>query len=194
MKLLPAILSSLLLAVTLPLVAADAKTEFTDLNGKKQRPLDTAPHKATVLVFVWQTCPIANAYAPEIERIYKDYQDRGIAMFLVHVDPDLELEGARQHVKDYGFTMPVVHDPKGILSKHTGATMTPESVVLLPDGKEIYKGRISDLYPSLGRRRPKATVHDLRDTLDAILAGKELKPRTTQVVGCYIPECGNGRF
>lgn len=179
---------SLWLSGTLPLGAADAKTEFTDLEGKVQYPLATAGHQATVLIFIWQTCPVANAYAPEIERIYQDYQARGVALFVVQVDPELQLEKARQHAKDYGYTMPLLHDPMGVLSKHCGATMTPEAVVLLPDGKRIYNGRIDNRQAALGKRRPKATVFDLRDSLDAILAGKELKPRSTQVIGCYIPE------
>jgi hypothetical protein len=173
---------------TLHAAAADAKTEFTDLSGTIQQPLATAGRKATVLIFTWQTCPVANAYAPEIEQIYHDYKDRGVAMFLVQVDPDLKRDAARQHAKEYGFTLPVLPDPKNLLAHHTGATMTPEAVVLLPDGSKIYNGRIDNRQAALGRRRPKATVHDLRDTLDAILAGKTLKPRSTTVIGCYIPD------
>ena len=182
------ILVGLLLVGTLSLTGADAKPEFKDLQGVVQRPLDTAGRAATVLVFVWQTCPVANAYAPEIERIYQDYKQRGVALYLVQVDPGLKLEKARQHAQDYGYTMPVLHDPKGVLSQHTGATMTPEAVVLLPDGRKIYNGRIDNRQAALGKRRPKATVFDLRDTLEAILAGKELKPRSTEVIGCYLPE------
>jgi hypothetical protein len=178
----------LLLVGTLPLTGADAKTEFKDLQGAVQRPLDTTARTATVLVFVWQTCPVANAYAPEIERIYQDYQQRGVALYLVQVDPGLKPEKARQHAKDYGYTMPVLHDPQGVLSQHTGATMTPEAVVLLPDGRKIYNGRIDDRHAALGRRRPKVTVHDLRDTPEEILAGKKFKPRSTEVIGCYLPE------
>lgn len=177
-----------LLGGTLPLGAADAKTEFTDLNGQVHQPLATAAHKATVFIFTWQTCPVANAYAPEIERIYQDYKERGVALFVIQVDPELKPDPARKHAKEYGYTMPLLHDPQGILAKHTGATMTPEAVVLLPDGKRIYNGRLDNRQAALGKRRPKATVFDLRDTLDAVLAGKELKPRTTEVIGCYIPE------
>lgn len=178
----------LLLGWTLHLGAADAKTEFTDINGTVRHPLATTGHKATVFVFVWQTCPVANSYAPEIERIYHDYKDRGVAMYLVQVDSDLTLADAREHAKDYGYTLPVLLDKRHVLSSYTGATMTPESVVLLENGRRVYNGRIDNRQAALGRRRPKATVHDLRDTLDAILAGKKLKARTTEVVGCYIPE------
>ncbi len=168
--------------------AADAGPEYVDLAGLQQHPLDTANHKATVLVFVWHTCPVANSYAPEIERIYQDYKDRDVAVYLVQVDPDLKVEKARRHAKDYGYTMPVIIDRKHELVKRTGAEMTPEAAVLLPDGKLVYRGRIDDRQAALGKRRPAATESDLRDTLDAVLAGEKLEPRTTKAVGCYIPE------
>jgi len=31
-------------------------------------------------------------------------------------------------------------------------------------------------------------VHDLRDALDAVLAGKAVSNPVTQAIGCYIPE------
>lgn len=182
------LLLPLLAGGTLPLGAADAKTEYTDLNGKVRYPLATEGRKATVLIFIWQTCPVANAYAPEIERLYTDYREQGVATFVIHVDPGLKPEQARRHAQDYGYTVPLLLDPKGILAKHTGATKTPEAVVLLPDGKRIYNGRIDNRQAALGKRRPQATVFDLRDTLDAILAGKKIEPRKTEVIGCYIPE------
>jgi len=188
MKIWPAMVLRLLLGATLPLGAADAKTQFSDLNGTARYPLATAERKATVLIFIWQTCPVANAYAPEIERIHQEYKPRGVALFLVQVDPELNLEQARQHARDFGYTMPVLPDPRGALSKQVGATMTPEAVVLLPDGKRVYRGRIDNRQAALGKRRSHATVFDLRDTLEAILAGKPVEPRRTEVIGCYIPE------
>ena len=51
-----------------------------------------------------------------------------------------------------------------------------------------YRGRIDDLFEDLGKKRRKARTRDLRDALEAVLAGKAVvNPRTT-AVGCYIPE------
>lgn len=167
---------------------AGADLEYADLNGTARHPLATGSHKATVLIFVWHTCPVANSYAPEIERIYEDYKDRDVALYLVQVDPDLKLDKAREHAREYGYQMPVIIDRKHELVKRAGAEMTPEAAVLLPDGELIYRGRIDNRQAALGKRRPAATETDLRDTLNAILAGKKLTPRTTKAIGCYIPE------
>ncbi|NJO56764.1 MAG: redoxin family protein [Rhodospirillales bacterium] len=183
-------LMTLLLALAPPAPAAESGPTgaFKDINGSTHHPLATSGRKATVLIFVWHTCPVANSYAPEIERIYQEYKEKGVAVFLVHVDPTLKDEKARKHAADYQYTLPVLIDHQHALVKATGATMTPEAVVLLPDGKMIYNGRIDNRQAALGKRRPQATELDLRNTLDAILAGKKLEPRSTEVIGCYVPE------
>ena len=53
-------------------------------------------------------------------------------------------------------------------------------------GRLVYRGRIDNLYADFGKKRFKPTKRDLRDTLDALLAGKRLAKRTTEAVGCYI--------
>lgn len=170
--------------------AADKTLEFTDLNGATHTPLQTKETRATVLLFVWHTCPVANSYAPEIEKIYQHYKGDNVSFYLVQTDPDLKTSRAKKHAADYGYTLPILIDRKHELVKHVGAKMTPEAVVLLSDGTPIYRGRIDNRQAALGKRRPKATIFDLRDTLDAILAGEKLRPRTTPAIGCYIPETG----
>ena len=52
-----------------------------------------------VLVFTTTDCPISNRYAPELERLHRDYGSRGVAFFLVYPDPAVE---ASQRLR--GFT------------------------------------------------------------------------------------------
>jgi hypothetical protein len=51
----------------------------------------------------------------------------------------------------------------------------------------LYDGRIDDRYYALGKQRPAARVHDLRDTLTAVMAGKRVSKKRTEVVGCFMP-------
>jgi len=189
MSTLRAILVGLIGALVLPGHSLAAENpEFVDTNGTRQHPLKTNDSTATVLIFVWNTCPVANAYAPEIERIYQQYKKDDIAFYLVHTDPDLTLSKAQQHTREYGYTLPVLIDREHLLVKHVGAKMTPEAAVVLPNGTLVYRGRIDNRQAALGKRRPKATVFDLRDTLDQIVSGATPRPRFTKAVGCYIPE------
>jgi hypothetical protein len=53
-----------------------------------------------------------------------------------------------------------------------GATITPEAVVVDPQGRVLYRGRIDDRYVSLGLERPVATRRDLDEALTDITVGK----------------------
>lgn len=170
-------------------VRLDPAFKITDLDGKERLPFQfNEGDRAAVFVFVWHTCPVANAYAPEIERISREHQGKGIATYLVEVDPKLTSEKAREHVADYRLTMPVFVDREHRLAGALGATHSPQAVVVLPEGNIVYRGRIDDRQVDYGKRRAGASVTDLRDVLTSVLAGDAPDFRETPVVGCYLPE------
>ena len=162
--------------------------EFIDLAGKKQTPLQVPDRKASVLFFILPDCPISNAYAPEMKRIAAEYAKKEIASFMVYVEPDLTEADAKKHASDYGYDCPVIRDISLQLVKLTEVTIAPEVAVMGPDGQLLYRGRIDNLYAGLGKRRQKATEFDLREALDAILAGKPIPQARTKAIGCYIPK------
>jgi peroxiredoxin len=159
-----------------------------DLNGKSVRPLNARGRRATVLLFIAHDCPISNTYAPEMARIYQSYSKKKIAIYLIYVDPGMKAETARKHVRDYRLPMRALLDPAHKAVKLAGATVTPEAVVFGADGRLVYRGRIDDLYLDFGKRRYETTKHDLREVLNAIVEGKKPPLRTTNAVGCFIPQ------
>ncbi len=176
----------LLLGLLLMPAAGARPATLPDLSGKMRAVPD--PHaRATVLLFIAHDCPIANGYAPEIRRIASAYGPRGVAFDLVYVEPGLSPVAARAHEASYGYRLSALRDTSHVLVKMTGADVTPEAVVLAPDGTVLYRGRIDDKYPTLGIQRTVITRHDLRAALDAVLAGRPVSVRDTQAVGCAIP-------
>jgi thiol-disulfide isomerase/thioredoxin len=147
----------------------------------------TRGRKATVLLFVAPECPISNAYAPEFNRIDADYRGKGVALLAVHADPRVTQDAARQHAIEYGYHFPFQLDPDQKLARKTGITVTPEAAVLDADGDVVYVGRIDDLYVDLGKRRVAATKHDLRDAIDAVIAGRRVQRPAAPAVGCELP-------
>ncbi len=145
-------------------------------------------HEA-VLFFVTNDCPISNAFAPEIARICAEYGPKGAECTLVYVDPSISDETAHAHAKAFGHgPYPKVVDRNHELVRLAGATITPEVAVLNPSDKVLYRGRIDNSFAALGQPRRQATSHDLRDALDAILAGKPAPHPETKALGCYIPD------
>ena len=163
-----------------------AKPVLTDVKGKQHAPFKSEKTKAVVFVFMLRDCPVSNVYAPELTRIHKEYSAKGVALYLVHPDRDTNAKSAIAHAKEYKLIAPVVLDHDHKLTRLAEAEVTPEAAVFDAKGRLVYRGRIDNLYAGFGKKRFKPTKRDLRDTLDALLAGKRLAKRTTEAVGCYI--------
>lgn len=179
------LLSGLLVALAGSSLAAESP-KLADLHGKFHEPLQPATRKATVILFTLPDCPIANAYAPELNRLVATYSAKGVGFYLAHVDRDLTSAAARQHAQDFSLQCPVLLDSQHALVKALGATKTPQAFLLGADGKTLYQGRINNLFADYGQRRQTVTQHDLRDALEAVLAGKPIAQPVTEVIGCHI--------
>lgn len=157
---------------------------FKDLAGVACHPLEPGEKLASVLIFYLHDCPVCNSYAPELNRMYAAHTN--FAFYIVQVDPELTPEAAKEHARQYALRAPVLLDLQHRLVKLVKATVASEAVVVGKHGEVLYRGRINDRYLALGKGRPEATRNDLRDALDAIAAGRPVKTKETQAVGCFI--------
>lgn len=159
--------------------------EFTTVDDKKVVVPDPKA-KATVLVFLYTDCPIANRYAPELKRIETDYTKKGVVFHRVYVYAAATPDEIIAHTKEYGYTSTALHDKAHVLVKAFDARVTPEVVAVLPTGVVEYQGRIDDMYIEHGRLRESGYRRDLRVALDEILAGRRVSLRRTTALGCFI--------
>lgn len=161
---------------------------IVDLEGRPTHPLKDVRASVIVLVFISNDCPIANRYAPELARLRVQFAPLGVRFVWVHPLADETPEAIREHAREYGFEGDIVRDPQHVLVQRSKVRVTPEAAVFTPAGQLVYHGRIDDRNVELGVKRPVATVHDLEDSLIAVLAGKPPVVRETRAVGCRIPE------
>lgn len=184
------IFAVLLLGVGLSLGACSAPgPHLQSAAGVLVEPLGPEADDLIVLVFSSPDCPIANAIAPALERLHTQTRAAGGTLYLVHARTDVTAERASAHARAYGLTMPVLLDHEHALVDHLKATVTPEGVVLVRDDsgwREVYQGRINNLYASLGNRRDAATEHWLRDAIAAAAAGASVTPKYRRPLGCFI--------
>ena len=142
---------------------------------------------AAILFFISTDCPISNFFAPEIQAICNNYGTKGTSCALVYEDLQVSPDSVRKHMADFQYrNFPAFVDAGRKISTAVNATVTPTAVVLDHAGKVRYRGRINNFYADLGKPRRQATVNDLRDALDAVLAGKPVAVPETRAVGCYI--------
>jgi len=169
-------------------VFAGGLPSFTlrDTRDALHSPAEWRDKKAVVLFFTMTDCPLSNGFVPEMNRIRAAYESRGIAFFAVQADTTVSDAEVQKHAQEYAFTFPVLLDPRQVLAKMTGATTVPEAAVLSPAGKLLYLGRIDNRSEDFEIRRPEPTEFDLRDALDATLAGRPPAHPRTRAFGCAI--------
>jgi hypothetical protein len=138
------------------------------------------------VVFVTIDCPVANSYVPEMNRLHDRFSPRGVRFYAVQADVTIAENEVARYARDYRYSFPLLLDPRQQLVDFTGASITPQVAVLAPGGRLAYLGRIDDRVADFGSERYQATVHDLADALEAVLAGKRVAHPTTHSIGCAI--------
>jgi thiol-disulfide isomerase/thioredoxin len=167
-------------------VALAAGVQIRGIDGHLLDPFRAAG-RANVLFFVASDCPISNSYAPEIQRLCREYGLKGVGCSLLYEDVELNAPSVREHLEEYGYRgIPAAIDSDRKIAGRAGATVTPEAVVVNDRGEVRYRGRIDNFYAALGKPRQQVTVHDLADALDAVLAGRAVPNPETHALGCYI--------
>ncbi len=133
-------------------------------------------HRAIVVMFRSTLCPYSNSYNELLKNMTAEYGRKGVLFVAIHSDR-WETEGdIRTHAGKYGHTFPVIRDPDGRLAKLLNARRTPEVFLMDGEGKLRYHGRIAS----------KMGTPDLRNALDALLAGRPINPAETKSFGCSI--------
>ena len=160
--------------------------KLKSINGQLIAPFADSSTKVVSLIFVTNTCPVANAFQPSLAAFHKAYADQGVISVQVHCSSLVTTDEVKKHIVDFGITMPVVYDPKQDLGRLTGAKVTPEAIVIDRAGTVRYRGAINNLYAGYGKKRRVATAHYLQDAVDAVLNGETVKIPNTKPVGCFI--------
>jgi thiol-disulfide isomerase/thioredoxin len=169
------------------LAVGSASAQVRDIDGHPFTPFGPAD-KARVLFFVATDCPVSNSYAPDIQRICKEYGGKGVSCSLSYEDVRVDAAAVRSHLAAYGYRdIPVAIDADRALADRVHASITPEAFVIDAKGKIRYQGRIDNLYTALGKTRQVVTEHDLTNALDAVLSGRSVPRTKTEAIGCFIP-------
>ena len=169
------------LALAAPRGKMDA-LRFPQADGETARPFATT-NRIVAFIFVSTDCPIANRYAPEIQRLQKRFPET--AFWLVYPNIRESDEAVRRHLKDYQHQAPALRDPKRELVRRASVRLTPEAA-LFANGDLVYHGRIDDRHVDFGKQRPEPTRRDLQDALQALREGKRPRKAGGRAVGCPI--------
>jgi hypothetical protein len=139
-------------------------------------------------MFICNHCPYVRHVAPEIARLAKGYQARGVAVIAINAN-DAELYPAdapqrmTEEAKARDYTFPYLYDESQEVAKAFCAACTPEFYLFDRNRKLVYRSRLDGSTP--GNDLP-TTGDELRGALDALLAGKPSLPSQKPGTGCNI--------
>ena len=143
---------------------------LNDLNGKTYS-LEGLRGKFIVIHFATTWCPFCNAEAPNLEQLYKEYSNKGVAVFIIDVKEEKEL--IEKSFSRFNFSFPVLLDADGKVS----ASYAPEGVQPALQRDEVplasnliidKEGKIS-FYSLLNTASFDAKLTDLKRKLDELI-------------------------
>ncbi len=157
--------------------------DFTlpDTDGKDHSLNSLKGKSGTVLIFIAVQCPISNAYNERMEKLAQDYKARGVSVIGINANSTEPAQAVKAHAAEKRLTFPILKDPGNKIADRLGAQHTPEAYFLDANGKLLYHGRIDN-----SRDASQVNANDLRDAIEATLAGKPVEKTTASAFGCSI--------
>lgn len=149
---------------------------------------DLRSETATVLMFVCNHCPYVIHVNPEIVRLAKDYQPKGVAFVAISsndikANPDDAPDKMKALALAEGYTFPYLYDENQMVAKAYDAACTPDFYIFDHEMKLVYRGRIDNSRPNSGI---PLSGKDLRAALNNLLDKKAVSPVQFPSMGCNI--------
>ena len=148
---------------------------------------DLKSDKATVVMFICNHCPFVIHVAGELAQIGEEYSDRvaviGINSNDVSTHPDDSPEKMKVEASHRGYTFPYLFDETQEVAKAYHAACTPDFFLFDRDHKLVYRGQLDDSRPNSD---VPVTGKDLREALNAVIAGKPISDKQRPSAGCNI--------
>ena len=157
--------------------------DFTlpDVDNKDRSLKSLAGKNGTVLLFIAVQCPVSNAYNERMEKLAADYKAKGIAVIGINANAAEDAAAVKAHAAEKKLSFPILKDPGNKIADKLGAAVTPEAYFLDANNKLLYHGRIDN-----SRNSEQVESNDLRNALDAALAGKAVEKTEAKAFGCSI--------
>jgi peroxiredoxin len=157
--------------------------DFTlpDVDNKDHSLKSLMGKNGAVLIFVAVQCPVSNAYNERMEQLAQDYKARGINVIGINSNVAEDAAAVKAHAAEHKLTFTILKDPGNKIADKLGAAVTPEAYFLDTNYKLLYHGRIDN-----ARNAAQVESNDLRNALDAALAGKAIEKTEAKAFGCSI--------
>ncbi len=156
------------------------------VDGKSYSSGDFAS-RILVVVFSCNHCPYVQAYEDRMMAFEREYSSKSVRLVVINSNeelnyPDDSFEKMVERARLRGFNFAYLRDEDQSVADRFGATHTPQFFVFDTKRMLRYSGKMDDNW-----KEPKLVKENyLRDAVDALLAGREVRVTETHSIGCTI--------
>lgn len=144
--------------------------------------------KGLLVMFICRHCPFVNHLEKGLAQLGRDYDGKGIGTVAISSNdavnyPDDAPESLAEQAREVGFAFPYLYDETQEVARAYDAVCTPDFFLFDSGLKLVYRGQFDDSRPGNGVH---VTGKDLRNAMDALLAGDRVNPIQKPSLGCNI--------
>ena len=142
---------------------------------------------ALLVVFTCNHCPYAQAVEDRLIAIGRDYAGRGLAVALINSNdaenyPEDSFPNMKRRAEARRYPFPYCYDESQAVARAYGAACTPDPFLFDAARRLVYRGRIDDNWQEPAR----VQRHELREAIEAVLAGRPAPGEQMASLGCNI--------
>jgi len=143
--------------------------------------------KVLVVIFMCNLCPYVKAILRRLINLQNDYEKQSVQLVGINANdvnkyPDDSPESMKALAEKKDLPFPYLFDASQETAKAYNAVCTPDIYVYGEERKLLYRGRVDDNW----QHPDEITRHDLKDAIEAILAGQPVSDDQVSSMGCSI--------
>jgi peroxiredoxin len=175
------------MAFTLPIGASAPDFNLLGTDGKHYSLASFDSCKILVVAFWCNHCPFVVGSEERVSNFVLEYAPKSVAMIAINSNeqekhPKDSYEHMVARAKERNFPFHYVRDESQEVATKYGALRTPHFYVFDQQRKLRYTGRFDDNPKNPGQQ----TTHELKDAVDAVLAGRKPAVEVTNPIGCNV--------
>jgi peroxiredoxin len=172
----------------LPLGTPAPDFELPNVDGQVVSLADAAGPRGTLVMFICNHCPFVKHVADHLAALARDILPRGIGCVAISSNdvsghPADSPEQMVREAEERGYLFPYLYDETQEVAKLYRAACTPDFYLFDADQKLAYRGQLDASRPGNGI---PVTGDDLRQAIDALLAGRPALADQRPSIGCNI--------
>ena len=156
------------------------------VDGRRYSIASFVDKPVLVIIFSCNHCPYVKAFEDRMVSIQKDYAAKGVQLVAINSNDEKayaedSFPEMVKRAREKGFNFPYLRDEAQEVVSAYGAVCTPHVFAFDRTRVLRYRGRIDD-----SRDPSKVTSPDLRNALDDLTSGSDVRAPDTRPFGCSI--------